>query len=60
MDQPNQPPTTAIEAQYCCHCGKLTRDAVIVARAFSSGGAGTAIYACTEHAERYGKVRDQS
>ncbi|WP_306317177.1 MULTISPECIES: hypothetical protein [unclassified Streptomyces] len=53
MDQPSQHPATAIEPQVCCHCGNLTRDAVVVARAFSSSGVGTAIYACTKDAPRY-------
>lgn len=58
MDQPSQHPTITTDARYCCHCGKLTREPIVVARAFSSGGAGTAVYACPEDAPRY-RLEDQ-
>lgn len=53
MDQPSQHPTITTDARYCCHCGNLTREPIVVARAFSSSGAGSAVYACPEHAGHY-------
>jgi hypothetical protein len=53
MTQPNQPPAITTDARYCCHCGKLTREPIVVARAFSSSGAGSAVYACPDDAPRY-------
>ncbi|WP_425838938.1 hypothetical protein [Streptomyces fractus] len=44
--------TVIHEPRHCCHCGKLTNDAVVVARATSSG-TGRAVYACPEHARNY-------
>lgn len=59
MSQPSQHHPTVTDARYCCHCGNLTQHPVKVAEAFSSSGAGAAVYACPEHAERYKTFGEQ-
>jgi hypothetical protein len=38
--------------QLCCYCGRITREPVLVDHVHTPSGAGRAVYACLEHAER--------
>jgi hypothetical protein len=38
--------------ELCCYCGRITREPVLVDHVHTPSGAGRAVYACPEHAER--------
>jgi hypothetical protein len=40
--------------QLCCHCGRLTREPVLVGEAYTPSGAGSSIYACPDDAILFG------
>ncbi|MFF9309860.1 hypothetical protein ACF1BS_03025 [Streptomyces sp. NPDC014748] len=59
MDEPTdftiQHQTADAIPQICCHCGRLTREPVLVGEAYTSSGAGRSIYACPDDAPLFGE-----